>query len=331
MTWVGRFGFYLYAKSGLSSENKSNRLTWTLQFWGFLEGGLRWFAWRRWRACYFFNHPLSLEQFSDQTLFSEGYFVLGRVGALGPQQAAKSPPKNRDLRHAMYQAAWTIPWGEDLLSMVEMSLFLNPVGKCAASWGVVSSVSFFVRYPRTGQSVLRIDEVCCYTEARRVWNFQANLTLLYIIYSFFVTRLGVRWHLEKPYTLNQLRSSRQPSSEILQSEINRNQQNWLRLCFFFGDLRFCDANTVNGGAVVVRADMSIYKCMAYFLHFEGAHTEQYLNCVDGTLERKTRLTGSRCSDALNFLLAKGWFFPWDSGTKRGFSVVCSPQLPHPRP
>ena len=65
---------------------------------------------------------------------------------------------------------------------------------------------------------------------------------------------------------------------------------------FFGDLRFCDANTVNGGAVVVRADMSIYKCMAYFLHFEGAHTEQYLNCVDGTLERKTRLTGSRCSE-----------------------------------
>jgi hypothetical protein len=43
------------------------------------------------------------------------------------------------------------------------------------------------------------------------------------------------------------------------------------------------------------------------------------------------LTGSRCSDALNFLLAEGWFFPWDSGTKRGFSVVCSPQLPHPRP
>ena len=130
-----------------------------------------------------------------------------------------------------------------------------------------------------------------------------NLTLLYIIYNFFVTRLGVRWHLERPCTLNQLRSSRQPSSEILQSEINRHQQNWF--CFFFGDLRFCDANTVNGGAVVVRADMSIYKCMAYFLHFEGAHTEQYLNCVDGTLERKTRLTGSRCSDALNFLLAEG--------------------------
>ena len=121
-----------------------------------------------------------------------------------------------------------------------------------------------------------------------------NLTLLYIIYNFFVTRLGVRWHLERPCTLNQLRSSRQPSSEILQSEINRHQQNWF--CFFFGDLRFCDANTVNGGAVVVRADMSIYKCMAYFLHFEGAHTEQYLNCVDGTLERKTRLTGSRCSE-----------------------------------
>lgn len=175
----------LFAKSGLSSQSKSNRLKWTLQFWGFLEGGLRWFAWRRWRACYFFNHPLSLEQFSDQTLFSEGYFVLGRVGALGPQQAAKSPPKNRDLRHAMYQAAWTMPWGEDLLSMVEMSLFLNPVGKCAASWSVVSSVSFFVRYPRTGQSVLRIDEVCCYTEARRVWNFQAKILHYFTLYTIF--------------------------------------------------------------------------------------------------------------------------------------------------
>ena len=69
----------------------------------------------------------------------------------------------------------------------------------------------------------------------------------------------------------------------------------------FGDRMFDDANTISGGAMVVRTDLSIYRCMACFLHVEGAHTEKYLNCLDKSLKRKTRLTGSRCSDALNFL------------------------------
>ena len=129
--------------------------------------------------------------------------------------------ESRDLGHAIdihrpnclnSEAKTYCPWSQWVCCLI----YQKHIGKCAASSSVVSScfISFIFCWISKDWSKCTANWWSLLLHGGASRGKLSGKSL-----NFCITQLCIRWHLERPCTLNQLRSSRQPSSKMWQSEL----------------------------------------------------------------------------------------------------------------